>query len=420
MTQDKVNLHIDNIDDAFEFEGSFDFETEDELDFLDDGFTSGMPDSVEILIINANIATFDNAFGYSSRYPKNYGSLQDASIAINHGKIVWIGSNFSALDFIEGIANRNSHTQVYDAQWKWLTPGLIDCHTNLVYAGSRSEDFEARQGGVSYQQIADQGGGVLSTVMDTREVSEKELYKQSEVRLKAMLAEGVTTVEIKSGYGLNLETEEKILRVARQLANDYGVCVFKTYLVADTFPPEFTDDVDGYIEQVCQWMESLYSKGLIDAVETHDSNFSLKQISKIFDKAQSLNLPIKIQAEQYENKGASRLASEYRGLSSSHLDYISGSDIVRMETSDTVAVLLPSISYSLGLEIIPPIDKFRQYNVPIAISTSCNPGTSPMTSVLLAMNMACTLFKLTPAEALAGVKRQSSRWHGCRFSRLGY
>lgn len=357
---------------------------------------------LDTLIINANIATFSADFGYQPYNEESnaYGCLHNAAIGIASGKIVWVGES----DTIDS-ALLAANTSVIDAKQQWITPGFIDCHTHLVYAGNRSNEFEARLKGASYTDIAKSGGGILSTVAATRAADEKTLYQQSERRLQALLAEGVTTVEIKSGYGLNLAAEEKMLRVAQQLGQDYGMTVKKTYLAAHALPPEYANNADGYIEKVCQWLPILYEKGLVDAVDGFMENiaFSHAQIKQVFDVAQSLGLPVKLHAEQLSNLGGSRLVAKYKGLSSDHLEQLNEGDIEQMVANDTVAVLLPGAFYTLRDETVPPIDLLRQYRVPMAVSTDCNPGTSPAMSLLLMMNMACTLFGLTPEESLAGV-----------------
>ncbi len=373
-----------------------------------------LPQQLDKLIINANIATFSEDFGYCPNSPNNnqhneYGAIKNSAIGIKSGKIVWIGDN----EIAEKCSQAN--VEITDIQGQWMTPGLIDCHTHLVYAGNRSNEFEARLNGASYTEIAQSGGGILSTVKATRDADEDELYRQSEKRFKALISEGVTSIEIKSGYGLDLATEEKMLQVAKKLGEDYGITVKKTYLAAHALPPEYRDangdNTDAYIDKVCEWLPILHKKGLVDAVDgfIEAIAFNLAQITKVFDTAKSLGLPVKLHSEQLTDMGGSELVAKYKGLSSDHLEQLSEAAIKQMANSDTVAVLLPGAFYTLRDETVPPIELLRKHQVAMAVSTDCNPGTSPVTSLLLMMNMACTLFDLTPEEALAGVTRNSAK-----------
>ena len=376
--------------------------------------TEQMPDEAiktafDHLIINANIATFSAHYGFNNDKNEDarsipYGQLENAAIGIKDGKIAWIGAQ-------EQITTHLPHyqdNQVTDADGKWLTPGLIDCHTHIVYGGNRSNEFEARLQGASYQDIAAQGGGIVATVSATRTASTESLFAQSEKRLVALMKEGVTSIEIKSGYGLDSDTERKMLTVARQLGEKYDIHVSTTYLAAHALPPEYKshlqDRTDDYIEQVCEWLPILHAEGLVDAVDGFCENiaFSSDQIRRVFEVARSLDLPVKLHAEQLSDIGGSALVAEYEGLSSDHLEHLSETDIVKMAASDTVAVILPGAFYTLRDTKLPPIEALRKHQVPMAISTDCNPGTSPLTSLLLAMNMGCTLFYLTPEEVLAG------------------
>lgn len=369
--------------------------------------------SFDHLIINANLATFSAQYGfdiYSDNQSNNqsndqnkstpYGQLESAAIGIKDGKIAWVGT----YEQIKPHLTHYKSDQIKDVHGNWITPGLIDCHTHIVYGGNRSNEFEARLQGASYQDIAAQGGGIVSTVSATRTASEEELFTQSEKRLLALLREGVTSIEIKSGYGLDLDTERKMLKVARALGDKHHIHVSTTYLAAHALPPEYKDRADDYIEQVCQWLPILHSEGLIDAVDGFCENiaFSSEQIKRVFDVARSLDLPVKLHSEQLSNIGASALVAEYQGLSSDHLEHLAEDDIKKMATSNTVAVLLPGAFYTLRDTKLPPIEALRKHRVPMAISTDCNPGTSPLTSLLLAMNMGCTLFYLTTEEVLAG------------------
>ena len=356
------------------------------------------------IIINANLATFSTHYGFNGSDHVPYGQLEDAAIGIIDDKIAWIGSNKK----ITAHLSHYSAGQIKNAHGGWITPGLIDCHTHIVYGGNRSNEFEARLQGASYQDIAAQGGGIVSTVTATRAASVESLFAQSEKRLIALMKEGVTSIEIKSGYGLDLDTERKMLTVARQLGDKHNIHVSTTYLAAHALPPEYKshmqDRSDDYIEQVCEWLPILHSEGLVDAVDGFCENiaFSTEQIRRVFEVARSLNLPVKLHSEQLSDIGGSALVAEYKGLSSDHLEHLSADDIKKMAASDTVAVLLPGAFYTLRDTKLPPIEALRRHQVPMAVSTDCNPGTSPLTSLLLAMNMGCTLFYLTTEEVLAG------------------
>ena len=360
--------------------------------------------SFDHIIINANLATFSAHYGFNGSDHVPYGQLEDAAIGIIDDKIAWIGSNKK----ITAHLSHYSAGQIKNAHGGWITPGLIDCHTHIVYGGNRSNEFEARLTGASYQDIAAQGGGIVSTVTATRAANIESLFAQSEKRLLALMKEGVTSIEIKSGYGLDLDTERKMLTVARQLGDKHNIHVSTSYLAAHALPPEYKshmqDRSDDYIEQVCDWLPILHSEGLVDAVDGFCENiaFSTEQIRRVFEVARSLNIPVKLHSEQLSDIGGSALVAEYKGLSSDHLEHLSEDDIKKMAASDTVAVLLPGAFYTLRDTKLPPIEALRRHQVPIAISTDCNPGTSPLTSLLLAMNMGCTLFYLTTEEVLAG------------------
>lgn len=369
--------------------------------------------SFDHLIINANLATFSAQYGFdiyrdnqsanqSNDQNKStpYGQLENAAIGIKDGKIAWVGTH----EQIKPHLTHYKSDQIKDVYGNWVTPGLIDCHTHIVYGGNRSNEFEARLQGASYQDIAAQGGGIVSTVSATRAANEEELFAQSEKRLLALIKEGVTSIEIKSGYGLDLETERKMLKVARALGDKHNIHVSTTYLAAHALPPEYKDNAEAYIEQVCQWLPILHSEGLVDAVDGFCENiaFTAEQIKRVFEVARSLDLPVKLHSEQLSNIGASALVAEYQGLSSDHLEHLAEDDIKKMAASNTVAVLLPGAFYTLRDTKLPPIEALRKHQIPIAVSTDCNPGTSPLTSLLLAMNMGCTLFYLTTEEVLAG------------------
>ncbi|WP_201597087.1 imidazolonepropionase [Psychrobacter vallis] len=361
--------------------------------------------SFDHLIINVNLATFSAQYGFGINTNEHanstpYGQLENAAIGIKEGKIAWIGAHEQMTPHL---THYEDH-QITDADGHWITPGLIDCHTHIVYGGNRSNEFEARLHGASYQDIAAQGGGIVATVSATREANIEILFAQSEKRLLALIKEGVTSIEIKSGYGLDLDTERKMLTVARQLGEKHNIHVSTTYLAAHALPPEYKGRADDYIEQVCAWMPILHAEGLVDAVDGFCENiaFSTEQIKRVFEVARTLGLPVKLHSEQLSDIGGSALVAEYQGLSSDHLEHLSEDDIKKMATSNTVAVLLPGAFYTLRDTNLPPIDALRKHQVPMAISTDCNPGTSPLTSLLLAMNMGCTLFYLTPEEVLAG------------------
>ncbi|HEY9625306.1 MAG TPA: imidazolonepropionase, partial [Crinalium sp.] len=307
--------------------------------------------------------------------------------------------------------------QVFDAGGQWITPGLIDCHTHLVYAGNRAQEFERRLQGASYEEIARQGGGIRSTVTLTRKASESELTAAALKRLQSLQQEGVTTVEIKSGYGLDVDAEVKLLRVIRNLSKHSPLTIHATFLGAHALPPEFEGKADDYIDFVCSKMLPIVVlQGLADAVDAFCETvaFSPAQVKKVFQTAQRLQLPVKLHADQRSNLGGAALAAEFNALSADHLEYTSVDGVRAMAKSGTVAVLLPGAFYTLREIQVPPIKAFRQYRVPMAIATDSNPGTSPTTSLLLMLNMACTLFRLTPEEAIAGVTRNGAMALGCQ------
>jgi imidazolonepropionase len=327
-----------------------------------------------------------------------YGEIRDAAIAVRDGRIAWLGKRSELPPHHAAVE--------HDGKGCWLTPGLIDCHTHVVHAGSRSDEFEARLNGASYEEIARRGGGILSTVRATRAATEDELYETSLRRVKELLSEGVTTLEIKSGYGLDFDNERKMLRIARRIGETLPVRVKTTFLGAHALPPEYAGRADDYIDVVCeQMLPALAAEGLVDAVDAfcEKIGFSPAQTERVFTRAQQLSLPVKLHAEQLSDQGGAALTARYRGLSADHLEYLTPEGIAAMKQAGTVAVLLPGAFYFLRETKQPPVQALREAGVPIAVSTDCNPGTSPMTSLLLAMNMACTLFRLTPFEALAGV-----------------
>jgi len=353
--------------------------------------------SWDALWLNVHLATLAN--------PSGYGEIRDGAIAVRDGRIAWLGPRS---ELPQGYRTQVTH----DGNGCWLTPGLIDCHTHIVYAGNRSDEFEARLNGVAYEEIARRGGGIASTVRATRAASEQALLAASLPRVNALLAEGVTTLEIKSGYGLDVETEGKMLRVARHLGATLPLRVTTTFLGAHAVPPEYAGQADAYLDLVCTTMlPALAAEGLVDAVDAfcEKIGFSAAQTERMFQAALRLGLPMKLHAEQLSDQDGAALVARYRGLSADHLEYLSAQGIAAMAAAGTVAVLLPGAFYFLRETQLPPIQALRDAGVPIAVSTDCNPGTSPMTSLLLAMNMACTLFRLTPQEALAGTTKQAAR-----------
>ncbi|MGF6754612.1 imidazolonepropionase [Paraburkholderia sp. GAS42] len=332
-------------------------------------------------------------------------TLDDAAIAVRDGQIAWLGASHELPKEYESWPRE-------DLGGAWVTPGLVDCHTHLVYGGQRADEFAQRLAGVSYEEIAKQGGGIVSTVRATRAADEDALFQQSAARLEPLLAEGVTAVEIKSGYGLDLASERKMLRVARRLGERYPVSVYTTFLGAHALPPEFAGRADEYITEVCERMlPALADEGLVDAVDVFCERigFSLAQSERVFEAAERRRLPVKMHAEQLSNSGGTALASRHRALSADHLEFLDEAGVAAMKASGTVAVLLPGAYYFIRETQLPPIDLLRRYEVPIAISTDSNPGTSPATSLLLMMNMATTLFRMTVPEVLQGVTTHAAR-----------
>lgn len=331
-----------------------------------------------------------------------YGELRDGAIAVTDGRIAWIGAR----------ADAPPAKIVHDGRGAWVTPGLIDCHTHIVHAGNRSDEFEARLNGATYEDIARAGGGIMSTVRATRSASDEELLRQSVPRVASLLAEGVTTLEVKSGYGLSLEAERKMLRVARSLGAVLPVRVATTFLGAHALPPEFSGRADDYVEAICQDMlPQLAAEGLVDAVDAFCERigFSNAQTARVFAAAQALSLPVKLHAEQLSDQQGAELVARFHGLSADHLEHLTPQGIAAMAAAGTVAVLLPGAYYFLRDTTPPPVAALRAAGVPMAVATDCNPGTSPMTSILLALNMACTLWRLTPQEALAGATVHAAR-----------
>ncbi|MDX3884381.1 MAG: imidazolonepropionase [Sphingomonas sp.] len=332
------------------------------------------------------------------------GEVEDGLVACRDGLILYAGpaADAPALNAIETI----------DCEGRWITPGLIDCHTHLVHGGDRAHEFELRLAGASYEEIARAGGGILSTMAATRAASEAELVASALPRLDALIAEGVTTVEIKSGYGLALDHEMKQLRAARALGRERDVTVRTTFLGAHALPPEYAGDADGYISAVAnEMLPAVAAEGLADAVDAfcEGIGFTPAQVDRLFEAAQARGLPVKLHAEQLSNLHGAALAARHGALSADHLEHLDDAGIAAMAAAGTVAVLLPGAFYFVRDTHRPPIDALRAAGVPIAIATDCNPGTSPLTSPLLAMNMAATLFRLTVPECLAGMTREAAR-----------
>ena len=332
-----------------------------------------------------------------------YSIIEDAAMVTAGSLIEWVGPRSQA--------PTADYAQVHDLQGAWVTPGLIDCHTHAVFGGNRSGEFEQRLEGVSYADIAAKGGGIASTVRATRAATEDELFASAHKRLRSLLRDGVTTVEIKSGYGLDLANERKMLRVARRLGEALPVSVRATCLAAHALPPEYKDRADDYIEHICnEMLPALAAQGLVDAVDAFCEYlaFSTEQVERVFKVARQLGLPVKLHAEQLSSLHGSSLAARYHALSADHLEFMTEEDAIAMAAAGTVAVLLPGAFYFLRETQLPPMDALRRHGVKIAIASDLNPGTSPALSVRLMLNMACTLFRMTPEEALAGVTQHAA------------
>ena len=350
---------------------------------------------------NARLATLAD--------PSGWGLIETASLVTEDDRLHWVGEQ-SALP--AGL----QVDEEQDLAGALVTPGLVDCHTHLVYGGQRAAEFELRLQDASYEQIARAGGGIRSTVSATRDATDAELYQAAFGRARALMAEGVTTVEIKSGYGLSLEHEARCLRIARLLAHLLPLQVRTTGLSAHALPPEFEGRSDDYIAAVCQWLPVLHGQGLVDAVDVFCENiaFSPAQTRLVFEASQRLGLPVKLHAEQLSDQGGAQLAAEFAALSCDHLEHLSDAGVQAMARAGTVAVLLPGAYYFLRETRLPPIAALRAAGVPIAIATDHNPGSSPTLSPLLMLNMACTLFRLTPEEALRGMTVNGARALGLR------
>ena len=350
--------------------------------------------------INVNIAAMTGG-------GQPYGAQKAAAVAVDDGKIAWLGP----MADLPGRPDDLAET-VQDCAGHWMTPGLIDCHTHLVFGGNRVKEFELRLKGASYEEISKAGGGIRSTVTATREETERMLFERAERRLRRLMSEGVTTVEIKSGYGLDTETEMKMLRVARKLGEELPIRVKTTFLGAHALPVEYADNSAGYIDLVCREMiPAVAAEGLADAVDVfcEGIGFTIDETRRVFDAAATHNLPVKAHAEQLSNLGGTRLACEYGALSADHLEYLDKAGVEAMAETGTIAVLLPGAFYFLRETQLPPVAALRSNNVPIAIATDLNPGSSPAQSILTMMNMAATLFEITPEEALAGASVHAAR-----------
>ena len=343
------------------------------------------------------------------------GVVERGAVAVKDGRIAFAGPEAELSPTLQEAPD------IVDCEGRWITPGLIDCHTHLVFAGDRAAEFEMRLAGASYEEIARAGGGILSTVGATRAASEDELVRQSLPRLEALIAEGVTTVEVKSGYGLEIEAEARQLRAARALAELRPVAVTTTFLGAHALPPEAGGGKDAYIELVAsEMLPVLAAEGLVDAVDGFCEGiaFSPAQIARIFEAARARALPVNLHADQLSDGGGAALAARFKALSADHLEYASEEGIAAMGKAGTAAVLLPGAFYFIRERQKPPVELFRRHGVPMAVATDCNPGSSPLTSLLLAMNMAATLFRLTVEECLLGVTREAARALG-RLGEVG-
>ncbi len=359
----------------------------------------------------ARLATMTAGNGQVGARP--YGAIDDGALAVAAGEIAWVGPAGDLPGAPESLAGR-----VHDCAGAWITPGLIDCHTHLVYGGDRAREFELRLEGATYEQIARAGGGIRSTVAATRAASEEDLYTAALPRLRAFMAEGVTTIEIKSGYGLALEPELKQLRVARRLGTLEGIDVKTSFLGAHAPPPEFDGRPEDYIDAVIAMMPEVAASGLADAVDAFCERIAFypEQVARVFEAAKAAGLPVKLHADQLSDLHGAALAARFDALSADHLEYTGPDGVRAMAASGAVAVLLPAAFYFLRESQLPPIAAFREAGVPIALASDCNPGSAPATSLLLMLNMGCTLFRLTPEEALAGVTRHAARALGLQAS----
>ncbi len=350
----------------------------------------------DLLLTDARIATM-------RRDSAGFGVVEDGAIAIADGALAWLG--------LQADLPEKTAANTKSLAGRWITPALIDCHTHLVFGGDRSAEFEQRLQGVGYEEIARSGGGILSTVQATREATADALFESAMHRVQMLAADGVATIEVKSGYGLNVDGEIKMLEVARRIGTSTNLTIRTTLLAAHSVPPEFKDDADAYVDLVCDKLLPLVAeKKLADAVDAYCETiaFSAEQVAKLFRRAQSFGIPVKLHADQLSDTGGASLAASFGALSADHLEYSQRAGVEAMAKAGTVAVLLPGAFLSLNESQQPPVDELRRHNVPIAVATDCNPGTSPLCSVREAMALASRLFKLTPEECLAGATREAA------------
>ncbi|WPZ22672.1 imidazolonepropionase [Sulfitobacter faviae] len=349
------------------------------------------------VLVDLTAATMDG--------PQPYGLIEDAAIAIAEGQIAWVGPRG---DLPQGYRDLPAES----LGQRLVTPGLIDCHTHIVHGGDRAREFEMRLEGASYEEIARAGGGIVSTVTATRAADEAELLADALRRVDVLIAEGVTAIEVKSGYGLDIETELRMLRTARAIGQQRPIRVSTTFLGAHAVPAEYAGRADAYIDDVClPALRAAHAEGLVDAVDGFCEGIAFQpaQIARVFDLARELGLPVKLHAEQLSNLGGARLAASYGALSADHIEYLDESGVIAMDEAGSVAVLLPGAFYTLSETQAPPIDLLRRHGVPMALATDINPGSSPLNSLLLTLNMGCTLFRLTPEEALRGATQHAAR-----------
>ncbi len=356
-----------------------------------------MPSS-ERLLTDVHVATMETG-------ETPYGMIEEAVVALSQDRIAWVGPR-------DGLPAEYSGFTATSLGGRLVTPALIDCHTHIVHGGDRAVEFEMRLNGASYEEVARAGGGIVSTVTATRTATEAELLETALPRVDALLAEGVTVLEVKSGYGLDTETELRMLRAARAIADARPVRVKTSFLGAHAVPGEYAGRDDAYIDEVCiPALRAAHAEGLVDAVDGFCEGiaFQPEQIARVFDVARELGLPVKLHAEQLSNLGGAKLAARYDALSADHIEYLDEDGVAAMAAAGTVAVILPGAFYTLRETQRPPIDSLRAHDVPMALASDCNPGSSPMTSLLLTMNMGCTLFRMTPEEALRGVTTHAAR-----------
>jgi len=359
---------------------------------------AAVTDAWDGVLVGASLATLEGDAGW--------GAIGDGALGWRDGRIVFAGPRDALPDAPGRLAD-----SVVEADGGWVTPGLVDCHTHLVFGGDRAAEFEQRLQGASYEQIARSGGGIVSTVRATRAADEEALLAQSLPRARALLADGVTTLEIKSGYGLDLDGERRMLRVARRIGQSLGVDVHTSFLGAHALPPEYAGRADAYIDAVCEWLPQLHGEGLVDAVDAFAERigFSIDQTRRVFEAARALGLPVKLHADQLSDGGGAALVAGFDGLSADHVEYTSPAGVAAMARAGTVAVLLPGAFHVLRETRLPPLAEFRAQGVPMAVATDCNPGTSPLLSLRQAMQLACTHFHLTPEEALRGATINGAR-----------